>query len=298
MIFNLPAFFRRIENAGFLFLALMCLAGCSQPMLFKETSILMDTFVEISSYSSDKRTVLNAIKDSLKEIERVEKLLSKFNKESELSKINRLAREEDVVVTREVFELIERSIHYSDISGGSFDITVKPQKRGRYKDIILDRDRLSIRFSDTDLEIDLGGIAKGYAVDRAKGVLLSHGIKNALINIGGNIFALGSPPGKDSWQIGIQHPRDKNAIVHRLSLRNRAIATSGDYERPLHIIDPATGNPSEDIMSVTIVAPSAEEADALSTAVFVMGPERGTELLRSIEGAEAYIFDRSANLTE
>lgn len=298
MIFLLPVFFRRIENAGFLFLALVCLAGCGQPVLFKETRILMDTFVEISSYSSDKKVVLNAIKDSFREIERVEKLLSKFNKESELSKINRLAREEEVVVTREVFELIERSIHYSDVSGGSFDITVKPQKRGRYKDIILDRDRLSIRFSDTDLEIDLGGIAKGYAVDRAKGVLLSHGIENALINIGGNIFALGSPPGKDSWQIGIQHPRDKNAIVHRLSLRNRAISTSGDYERPLHIIDPATGNPSEDIISVTIVAPSAEEADALSTAVFVMGLEKGTELLRSIEGAEAYIFDKSANLTE
>ena len=294
MVLHLPAFFRRIKDAGFLFLALACLSGCGEPILFKEIRVLMDTFVEISCYSSDKEKALGAIKDSFREIERIEWLLSKFDKDSEVSKINRFAGQEEVLVSEEVFGLIERSIYYSDASGGSFDITAEPQKKGRYRDIILDKNRLSVRFADSDIKIDLGGIAKGYAADMAKEVLRSSGIENALVNIGGNMFALGSPPGKDSWQIGIQHPRDKNAIVHRLSLKDKAISTSGDYERPLHIIDPATGNPSKDIAGVTIVALSAEQADALSTAVFVMGAEAGSELVRSIEGAEVYIFDKSA----
>lgn len=257
----------------------------------------MDTFAEVSCFSSDKEAALNAMRDAFKEMERIDKLFSKFDEGSEVAKINALTGVEETWISSELFEIIERSIYYSELSGGGFDITVEPMKKGRYKEIILDKDRNSIRFSTEDINIDLGGIAKGYAVDRAKEILLSYGIENALINIGGNIFALGSPPGKKNWRIGIRDPSNKNDIIYRLNLKDKAISTSGGYERPSHIIDPASGRPSEGIMSVTIVADSAEKADALSTAVFVMGAENGLKFIQSLEGIEGYIFDKDLNLT-
>lgn len=261
-------------------------SGCGQPRLFKETRLAMDTFAEISCYSSGKETGLTAVKEAFKEIERIERLCSRFDEESELSKVNALAGERGVVVSEELLELISRSIYYSEVSGGAFDIT----KKSGYSDIVLDRDRLSIRFLDKDIKIDLGGIAKGYAVDRAIEVLRLHAIEDALVNIGGNIFAVGSPPEKDAWQIGIRDPEDRTRVMHRLSLRDKAISTSANYERSSHIINPATGNPVEDIGSVTVVASSAEEADALSTAVFVMGREKGPEFIKSMKGPELYMF--------
>lgn len=256
----------------------------------------MDTFVEVSCFSSDREPTLNAMKDAFREMERIEKLFNKYDKASEVSKINALAGVEEVRISSELFKIIERSISYSELSGGSFDITVAPQKKGRYKDIVLDKDRLSIRFLAEDIKIDLGGIAKGYAVDRAKDILLSQGIEDALVNIGGNIFALGSPPGRKSWRIGIRDPRNKSDIIYRLNLADRAISTSGGYERPSHIINPISGRPAEGIISVTIVADSAEKADALSTAVFVMGIEDSLRFIKSLKGVEVYIFDRDANL--
>lgn len=289
----------------------------------------MDTFSEISLYSSDRSHALNAMKEAFREMERIEKIFSKFDEKSEVSKINRLAGKEEIIVSLELFKIIERSIYYSKISGGSFDITVaslidvwdiarknnsipdletieKALKHVGYKNIVLDEKKQSIRFLDSATKIDLGGIAKGYAVDRAKEILLSYGIENVLINIGGNIFTLGSPSGKKSWQIGIQHPRNKNDIIYRLDLKDRAISTSGDYERFFivdgkrfsHIIDPVSGRPSEGIMSVTVVSDSAERSDALSTIVFVMGIKNGLNLIRSLKGIEVLIFDKDAKLVK
>lgn len=256
----------------------------------------MDTFAEISCYGSDRPTASKATEEAFREMQRIERLFNKYDKRSEVSRVNGLAGTEEVKISSELFRIIERSIYYSRISEGSFDITVEPQKLGRYKDIILDKERLSVRFRDSDIKIDLGGIAKGYAVDRAKEVLSSYGIENALIDIGGNIFALGSPPGKKAWRIGIQHPRDKNSIAYKLELKDRAVATSGDYERPFHIINPSNGRPAEGVVGVTVVSDSAEKADALSTAVFVMGMERGRALIKSLDGTEAYIFDKDLTL--
>ncbi|MDP8229483.1 MAG: FAD:protein FMN transferase [Candidatus Gorgyraea atricola] len=254
------------------FFLIVGISACSQPGLFKETKILMDTFCEISCYSQDK----TAIKAAFAEIERVERLCSKFDKESELSKVNDLAGQEEVVVSEELLELISRSIYYSNLTQGAFDVT----KEGKYRDIMLDKDKLSIRFADSDIKIDLGGIAKGYAVDRATQVLRNHGIERALVNLGGNIFGLGSLP----WRIGIRDPKDKSKIIHKLDIKDKAISTSANYERPSHIINPITGNPAKDIGSVTIVAPSAEQADALSTAAFVTGKPL------DLDDIETYIY--------
>lgn len=283
----------------------------------------MDTFAEITCFSSSRESAVEAMKEAFKEIERIEKAFNRFDEKSELSKINRLAGLKEVKINPELFKIIEHSIYYSRLSEGNFDITVLPLvdiwKDARkenfipdaevikktleyvgYENIILNKEKSSIRFLNRNTKIDLGGVVKGYAVDKAKGILSSHGIKDALINIGGNILALGSPPGKKSWKIGIQHPRDKNDIIYRLNLQNRAISTSGDYERFFilnrkrfsHIINPVKGEPATGIMSVTIVAPKAEDADILSTAVFVMGVEDGLKFIETFNNTEVFIFDK------
>lgn len=318
-----------MKRIPFYFLFFIFIAGCSRPLLFKETRILMDTFVEISCFSSDRESVLEAIENAFKELERIEKVFSKFDEKSEVSMVNRLAPLGEVNITRELFGVIARSSYYSELTEGSFDITVAPiidiwllaQEKGSipddetiiealkhtgYKNIAMDENKLTIRFLDKLMKIDLGGIAKGYAVDRAKDIILSHGIESGLINIGGNMFAVGSPRGKESWSIGIQHPRDKKNIIYKIDLKNRAVSTSGDYERFFtlngrrfsHIINPIVGRPAEGVVSVTVVADSAEEADALSTAVFVMGVEKGLRFIRSLGNIEAFIFDQELNLVK
>ncbi|MFC1624382.1 FAD:protein FMN transferase [Candidatus Omnitrophota bacterium] len=318
----------RVKRAPYYLLILLFLTGCGRTSLFKETRILMDTFVEVSFFSHEEKVAKEAMKETFNEIERIEGLFNRHNEESELSKINKSAGRKEVAIHPELFKIIERAIHYSKVSEGSFDITVAPLvdlwssarknnlipeeevteralEHVGYKNIVIDKESSSIRFLDDGLKIDLGGIVKGYAADRAKELLLSKGIENALINIGGNIFALGNPPGKKSWHIGIQHPRDKNKIIYRLSLKNRAVSTSGDYERFFilngkrfsHIIDPVSGRPSEGIVSVTVIADSAEASDALSTIVFVMGVEKGLRLMESFKGVEVFIFDKDEELT-
>jgi len=258
----------------------------------------MDTFAEVSCYSSDNEKATSAINKAFKEMYRVEDLFNKFDEKSEISRINLLAGQQRVVIDSEVFKFIQRCVYYSRITDGVFDITVAPMKKGRYKDIVLDKEDSSIYFLAEGIEIDLGGVAKGYAVDMAKEILTKAGIKNALINIGGNMFAMGSPSHRDNWRIGIRDPENNNEIVYRLDLKDKAVATSGDYERPSHIIDPANGDSVASHSSVTIVSDSAEKADALSTAFFVMGPERTAEFIGSIKDIEAFIVDSDGNLVK
>ncbi|MBU3911665.1 MAG: FAD:protein FMN transferase [Candidatus Omnitrophica bacterium] len=312
-------------KAFFVPLFFLLLSGCSQPNLIKETRFLMDTLVEISVYSADRPKALEAVKQAFLEIERIEKIFSRFDKDSEISRVNTLAGIKETKLSSELFGLIKDSLYYSQISEGAFDITAAPlvdvwaiaRRDGvvpdsktiestleyvGYKNIKLDGERSSVHFLDKRTRLDFGGIAKGYAVDRTKETLLSHGIKNALINIGGNIFALGSPPGRKAWRIGIQHPRYKNKIIFKLNLKNRAAATSGDYERFFtldkkrfsHIINPLDGWPVQDVMSVTVVAATAEAADALSTAFFVTGAENSQTLIRSFDDIEVFMFDKES----
>ena len=250
----------------------------------------MDTFAEISCYSLDRTKAIEATNKAFLEMQRIERLCNRFDDKSEVSKINSPSGKKITMVSEEIFDLIERCIHYSELTNGAFDISVSSMKKGRYKDIILDKKKMSVYLAGEDMKIDLGGVAKGYAVDMAMKILISAGIKNALVNIGGNIFAIGNPPYKDSWRIGIRDPRDRNNVISKLDLKDKAMATSANYERPSHIVDPATGRAIGDFISVTIVTDSAEKADALSTAVFVMGKEKGLEFIESIDSADAFIF--------
>ncbi len=303
------------------------LTGCSQGSLVKEAMTLMDTFCEISCYSQDRASAIKAIDAAFTEMRRIENVFSKFDENTSVSNINRIAGLEKVIVSEEVFGLTERSVYYSRISEGSFDITVGPLmeiwgfvrrqkaipdrdvidnalKSVGYKNIELDPKELSIRFLNKGVKIDFGGIAKGYAVDRAKDVLIAHGIKNGIINLGGNISALGKAPSGKNWNIGVEDPRGKGRILKTFELRDMAISTSGNYERFFeiggkrysHIINPVTGKPCQGIISVTVVADSAEKADALSTAIFVMGEERGLNLAKSIKGIKVLILKEDGKI--
>jgi len=303
------------------------LTGCSQNFQVKERRVLMDTCCEISCYGKDKNKSIDAIDAAFKEMERIERIFSRFDEHSEVSKVNRLAGLEKLKVTEEIFNLTEEAVHYSQISEGAFDITIAPLmelwgsarkhnsmpdkdvlektlKSVGYKNIGLDYKKLSIKFLNINTKIDFGGIAKGYAIDRAKDILMSKGINNGLINLGGNIFALGSAPGRKNWKIGVYDPRGGSRLLYTFKLTNRAISTSGSYERFFeiggkrysHIINPITGEPCQGIISVTVVLESAEEADALSTAIFVMGEERGLSLAKSIKDIEILILKEDGKM--
>ncbi|OIO33955.1 MAG: hypothetical protein AUJ70_02100 [Candidatus Omnitrophica bacterium CG1_02_40_15] len=316
-----------LKGCGIFYFLIFILAGCSQGSSVKETRILMDTFCEISCYSPDRDKAVRAIGEAFKEMQRIEIVFSKFDENSEVSKINKIAGLENIKVSEEAFRLTERSIYYSRISDGAFDITVVPLmeiwgfvrkhksipdkddienalKSVGYKNIELDSKKLSMRFLNKDTKIDFGGIAKGYAVDRAKDVLVLNGIKNGLVNLGGNIFALGSAPGKKDWKIGVHDPRNKGKLLYSFELTDSAISTSGNYERFFeiggkrysHIINPLTGEPCQGIISVTVALDSAEGADALSTAIFVMGAEKGLILAKSIKGIKVLMLKEDGEI--
>jgi len=316
-----------LKRFGVFYLLVFLITGCGSRSFYKEARPLMDTFCEISCYGEDRQKTISAIDAAFKEMEWIERVFSRFDENSEVSRVNRLAGAEKTAVSKEVFGLIERSVYYSGISGGAFDITVAPLvdtwgfvrknnsipdreaidnalKCVGYKKIQMGSSDLSVMFVDRGVKVDFGGIAKGYAVDRAKDVLISYGIKNSLINLGGNIFALGNAPGKSYWVIGVQDPRNKGKTLRSFKLNNRAISTSGNYERFFeikgkrysHIINPFTGEPCQGIISVTVVTDSAESSDALSTAIFVMGEEKGLKLAKSIKNIEVLMLKEDGKL--
>ncbi|MCP4269858.1 MAG: FMN-binding protein [Candidatus Brocadiaceae bacterium] len=304
--------------------------------LFKKASLSMGTLFEITAYVSDKYKAEKAFSEVFKELNRLDFLMSNYKEDSELSKINKNAKTEPTDCNKELAYVIEQSIKYSNITDGAFDITIGPlmkkwgffKKQGQipdkgeiestlqsisYKNINIEeavkksllKNPVTVKtifFKNASTEIDLGGIGKGYAVDKATKVLKQNGINSALINFAGNIYAYGTPPEKNSWVIGLQHPRKSEGLLGTFEIKNRAVSTSGDYEkfftingkRYSHIFDPRTGNPVKGIVSVTIVTDSATRADALSTGVFVLGVEKGMELIEKQSDVEGIIIYEDA----
>ncbi len=288
------------------------LCGCQSRQLYKDTRVLMGTFVEV--VSPDK----GAAKIVFAEIRRIEDLLSKYKKDSEVAKLNQSG---ELRVSPETLHVLKRAGDFYAASGGAFDITVAPlmdlwgftdkkynlPKAERIREIlkvvgmdkiIFDETNNTAKFSVPGMRIDLGGIAKGYAVDCAVNQLKKQGIKSALINAGGQVYCLGDKFGKP-WRLAIKNPRAKRVSGYYLELKDMAIATSGDYEqyfikgnrRYSHIMNPKTGYPAASgIISVTVIAPDSLTADALATAIFVLGKEKGAELARKFPDAKVEVI--------
>ncbi len=299
----------------FLLLVLLPPAGCRgrQPEPVRRTRMLMGTVVEVVAFGERKPT-LAAIDRALDEMARIEELMSPQRSGSDLS---RLAAARDFVsLSPETARLLRLSLVLNRRSGGAFDPTLGALKRlwgieGEHPAVpdeaalrralaLTGPDKLQLdgdraRVTVPGVGVDLGGIAKGYAIDRAAAVLRQAGIRHASINAGGDLRLIGDRLGRP-WRIGIQHPRRQEEMLAVLELSDVAVVTSGDYERYFiadgkryhHIFDPATGRPARGCQSVTVVASDAVRADALATAAFVLGPEKGIELLRR-EGVEGVL---------
>ncbi len=253
---------------------------------------------------------------------RLEGVFSRYIPGSEVNRINRSADRQPVVVSEEMMAVLAKAIEISRLTGGAFDVTVGPlmeiwgffpEKTGRlpsdreveaalsrcgWQKIELDRTARTVRFLAPGLELDLGGLAKGYVVDRLSALLISEGVKSGLINAGGDIYCLGRKPDGQPWRIGMEHPRKEGEVLTVLELEDRAVATSGDYrnyfirsrKRYSHIIDPRTGRPaSSGVVESSVLAPDCMTADALATALFVMGAEDGPALLGHVEGVDGVV---------
>jgi thiamine biosynthesis lipoprotein len=227
-----------------------------------------------------------------------------------------------VAVDPELFDFIADAIRYSIESDGAFDVTVGPlmktwgffegdgrvpssneldaaRARVGYRHLVLDRAAHTIRFDGPGVSIDLGGIAKGYAVDRVAALLRHRGVEAALISAGGSsVFALGAPPGETAWRVDVQDPVAASNVAFSLRLKDRALSVSGSSEKSFeangvrygHVMDPRTGRPVPGILSVVVLTPDATSGDALDNALFVLGPAGGQALLRTERDSEAFFF--------
>jgi FAD:protein FMN transferase len=280
----------------------------------------MGTYANVTLVTADSASGAAVARAAERAFQRVDSLMSNWTTTSEVARINREAAAHATVVEPEVARVIDAALQVGRASGGAFDITVEPLVRAwgflggkphvpdsaqvaaafervGSRHLTFDPVKRTIRLERAGVKIDLGGIAKGHAVDEVRHALESRGVENALVDLSGNMYAMGHPPDAPAWRIGIRDPRDRLPYFARLQLTGRAIATSGKYEQFVaangrtygHIMDPRTGAPAEGLISVTVLAPDAMTADAWGTALFVLGPAGARRVSRSRADLEAVL---------
>ncbi|WP_199775500.1 FAD:protein FMN transferase [Microbulbifer pacificus] len=313
-------------------IALLACGVCNADWHYDKQAI-MGTEVHLQFWTDDDSKAAEINRAVMDEFRRIDAALSPYKDNSELSRVNREAGKGEVNISPELATIIDKSLHYSDRTGGAFDITFATLgslydfREGRkadmettqallpavnYRHIALDQQKHRLAFKDPRTKIDLGGIAKGYSVDRAVAILQSFGVQNASVSAGGDARLLGDKRGKP-WLIGIRHPRDKSKNAAVIPLENTAISTSGDYERFFidgddhrvhHIFNPTTGQPTDTdansdgqspeqdkLISVSIIGPEGFDTDPLSTSVFVLGKKKGLALIEELDNFEAIVID-------
>ena len=278
-------------------------AFCGEELRLSSSLDAMGTTFTVVAYDENRQKLVSAVDQGFEEVRRLNALLSNYNKDSEWSRINRDAAEKPVKVSAELFRLIEACIKYSQISNGAFDITVGPlikvwgfyKGTGRlphraeirqtltrtgYGSILLDPDSQTVRFEKAGMEIDPGGIGKGYAVDRMADILRSAGIQSALISGGGSsIYAIGTPPNGDGWKAKIRNPKSPSKTIEEVLLKDESMSTSGNYEKFFlvggklysHIFDPRTGYPATGTVSVSVIAPRTLDSEAWTKPFIING---------------------------
>ena len=285
---------------------------------------IMGTAIRVELWSDDAGRAAKAIDAVMDEMHRIDASMSPYKDASELSRVNRDAAREPVEVSQELFDLIERSIAFSELSGGAFDITyasagrlydyrrrVRPSEAQLeaarqaigYRHLQLDRAHRTVRFAREGVRIDLGGFAKGHAVDNGAAILARHGVRHAAVAAGGDSRMLGDRRGRP-WTVGVRDPRRDGEVVALLPLEDTAVSTSGDYERYFddgderchHLIDPRTGRSPHAVHSVTVIAPDGLTSEALSKTVFVLGVEQGMPIVESLPGVDAVVVDADGRL--
>lgn len=290
---------------------------------FHRTESIMGTRIYVELWHEDASAATQLMQAVMDEMHRIDQLMSPYKDTAQLAIVNREAATRPVAVAPELFDLIVKSNHFSDLSGGAFDITFAslghqfdyrqharpdPQQQQKatalinYKALQLDANAHSVFFSKAGMRIDLGGIAKGYAVDNAIRILQQADVTNGIVTAGGDSRLLGDHRGRP-WMMGIKHPRGESHVIS-LPLENVAISTSGDYERYFeadgvryhHIIDPKKGDSAREVVSATIIADDATTSDALSTTLFILGVKKGLELVNKMQNVSAILIDSKGKI--
>ena len=292
---------------------------------YGEAIDLMGTRVSVELWHEDAAVGRALVEKVLDEYRRIDRGMSTYKPDSEISRLNASAATAPFQTSEELFSLIRRSLELSAASDGAFDITYesvgylydfRAHRRPTeaqvaaalpaidYRHVVLDEAARTVAFSTPGVRINLGGIAKGYAVERGAAILREAGVEHAVLNAGGDTRVLGDRRGRP-WVIGIRHPRLDGEYVTRLPIVDEAISTSGDYERYFeedgkryhHIINPHTGKPTEGVLSVTVIGPDATITDGLSTTLFVLGRERALEVIEKFPGYEAVIVESDGRVS-
>ena len=291
---------------------------------YEDSQSIMGTRIHVELWSEDAALAARVLASIMAEMQRIEDAYSPHLIDSELSRLNEQARSGWMEVSPELFGLLEKSHYASELTQGAFDITyasvgryydyrkgTRPDdallaaavKAINYRYVELDRVTGSVRFARPEVYVDLGGIAKGHAVDLCIGIMVDAGVEHGSVSAGGDSRILGDRRGKP-WTVGVRDPRRKGAMVAVLPLTDTAVSTSGDYERFFeqdgvryhHILDPKTGASARDSWSVTILGPETVFTDVLSTSVFVLGPEKGLQLVNRLPGIDAIVIDAKGRL--
>ncbi|MEQ3619916.1 MULTISPECIES: FAD:protein FMN transferase [Marinobacter] len=280
----------------------------------------MTTAIEMEFWTEDPAVASEAGDAVLALFDRIDRQMSRYREDSELSRVNREAANGPVEVSDSLFTVLQQALRISELSHGAFDISfgsigylydfrarqqpsdeelAEGLAKVNYRSVVLDPSANTVRFLDEGVRLDLGGIAKGYTVDRGIDILKSFGIRHARLSAGGDLRLLGDKRGKP-WIVGIRDPRSESRNAMVLPLTNVAVSTSGDYERFFfddnnervhHILSPATGKPAKGVQSVTILGDDSITTDGLSTAVFVLGAAKGLEMVNRLKGIDAVIID-------
>jgi FAD:protein FMN transferase len=294
--------------------------------MFVRSRNFMGTVFSLYLYARDEEHAEASCEMAFEEIERLDETLSNYRPSSELSRINRLAAHQAVTTDPEVFALLEAAFDYSRRSNGAFDVTVGPLMRawgffrgeGRYPNneelqlarenvgfekVQLDRATRTVRFAAPGVELDLGAIGKGYAVDRAVVTLHEAEIDAALVDAGSStLYAMNAPPGMEGWTVRVPAPHDRRQTASTVTLKNESLSSSGNYEKFFqlsgqkycHVMDPRNGTPVQGVLQTTLIAFDSTTTDALSNAMFVMGPQAGSKLIASVAGSRGlWILDKA-----
>ena len=288
--------------------------------------LVMGTFARVVVIANDKETAQKCAKNAFEEIDKVDNLMSAYKENSEISLVNKEGFQSAIQLSESTYKVLQKSVEFSKLTDGAFDVTIGPlvdlfreaketqiapspeqieeaKSKVGYEKLILNEKSKTVKFSVDGMKLDLGGIAKGYAIDKAIEAMKKSGALGAMVDIGGDIRCFGQPSkGKENWVIGIQNPdleeNTTNSIILKLKILEGAITTSGNYQqfvvidgkRQSHIIDRQTGSGAEGPSSVTIIADNATDADALATAVSVMGVEKCIALIERLPNTEAIVI--------
>jgi len=281
-------------------------------------SYSLGTIINLRAYGNKAQ---KAIDEAIEKLNDIDDKMSAFKEHSEISKINSKAgTSSEEIVSKDTYFVVKNAVEYSEILEGTFDPTIRPlvklwsigtkeeiipeklkieeiRKLVNYRDVLLNENKNSIMLKQKQQALDVGGIAKGFAADEVRDIFYKHNIKSALIDLGGNIFALGSKEDGTPWRVGIQNPfKPRGEYVGILSVKNKSVVTSGNYEKYFmkdgqrfhHIIDPKTGYPSQSrIISATIISDNSIDGDGLSTGIYILGIDKATKIIEAIDGIEA-----------